>query len=400
MPPVPEPTRPIVRAATAFRAAFGHPADGPAAVAPGRINLIGEHTDYNDGLVLPVAIQLCCAAVTSRRADSRLRIVAADLVAPGNVFECDLAALHPTSFRATWAAYAAGPGALLFAMSHARTGADVAIASDVPMGSGLSSSGAMEVAIATALAALWKVHIAPLDLARLCQRAEHEFAGVPCGLMDQLAAVFGREGHALLMDCRDGTIVPIPLPTSETAALVVTNSGVRHALASGEYARRRAACESAAGVMGLRSLRDASTSAIAGARLTPQERDCAAHVVAENARVGSFAAALRAGDRAGAGAQMYASHASLRDLFRVSCPELDTLVEIAHKVPGVYGSRMTGGGFGGCTITLCHPGAVSSLTLALREEYRAAHGRECSAFVVRACAGARIVQADADSCIT
>jgi galactokinase len=363
-------------------------------VAPGRVNLIGEHTDYNDGLVMPLAIQHCCAAAVSPRDDDRLHIIAADLPAEERVFECELARLDRDLLRGRWPAYVAGPAAILAERLGSHGGVNITIASDVPRGAGLSSSAAAEVATATALAAIWRIDVAPLELARLCQRAEHEWAGVPCGLMDQLASVFGREGHALMIDCRSNGIEPIPLLPPERIALIVTNSGVRHSLAAGEYASRRAACEAAARGMGIGSMRDATPEMIEAASLEYEQRNCAAHVVAENGRVREFAAAIRAGDLAAAGSLMYASHASLRDLYHVSCPELDTLVEIAREVPGVYGSRMTGGGFGGCTITLCEPAAVERLNRELHSRYRAAHNRECTAFAVRPSAGARVVDAN------
>jgi galactokinase len=371
---------------SSFRRAPDH-----AALAPGRVNLIGEHTDYNDGLVMPLAIQHCCAAAVSSRSDDCFRIVAADLPAREATFECSLDQPDRPEFRGRWAAYVAGPALLLAMRRSSPRGADIAIASDVPIGAGLSSSAAAEVATATALAKLWSIEIAPLELAKLCQRAEHEYAGVPCGLMDQFASVFGKRDHALLIDCLDNSVVNVPMPTPDRAALIVTNSGVRHSLAAGEYAARRAACEAAARAMGLQSLRHAAAGATATARLPAEQRNCATHVVAENARVRAFVVAIQAGDLAAAGKLMYASHDSLRDLYRVSCPELDTLVEIARSVPGAYGARMTGGGFGGCTITLCDPAAVPALTRELTGRYRAAHHRDCTLFPVLPSAGARLV---------
>ncbi len=378
------------RAAEAHCAAFGvRPRVG--AVAPGRVNLIGEHTDYNLGLVMPLAIQHVCAAVVSPMPGTGVRFLGADL-GPAGGFECELRSLDPKAVHGQWPAYVAGPAAFVGRRAAASEGAAVTIASDVPLGAGLSSSAAAEVATATAFAALWGVQLAPLELAKLCQRAEHEYAGVPCGLMDQLASVMGMDGSALLIDCADNSVQPVQLPPRERAALVVTNSGVRHALAAGEYAARRAACEVAARAMGVGSLREATCELIAASRLTDEQRDCATHVVCENDRVRAFADAVAEGDSiAAAGALMYQSHESLRDLFHVSCPELDTLVEIARSVPGVYGSRMTGGGFGGCTITLCDPGAVATLQRELALRYKAVQGKSCDSFEVRPSAGARLV---------
>lgn len=377
----------IVRA---FESRFG---GSPAFVvrAPGRVNLIGEHTDYNDGLVMPVALAQRCAAAAAPRDDGLLRLVAADLAPPRNVFEHDLGATPP-DLRGRWQAYTLGPAAMCAALAGRRVGADVAIASDVPIGAGLSSSAAAEVAVASAVSSLWGVALPPLDLARLCQRAEHEFAGVPCGLMDQMASVFGREGCAMLIDCRDNRVEHVPLPPAGAAALVVADSGVRHSLAAGQYAARRAACAAAARALGLASLRDADEATINAAGLPRERRDCALHVVRENERVRAFAAAVRAGDLPAAGARMNESHESLRDLYRVSCAELDALVRAAQSVPGVFGSRMTGGGFGGCTVTLCAPRAVAPLLAALDGALRAAHGAPRRAFVVAPSRGAHVLE--------
>lgn len=387
----------LIRARLAHRTAFGVPPTR-AALAPGRVNLIGEHTDYNEGLALPIAIQHRCAAVYSSRADSLLRFFAADFPAETNRFEFDLRDIRPEAVRAAarasggWPAYVAGPAALLAAHASRPTGADITICSDVPLGAGLSSSAAAEVAAVSVLYVPWNLNFQnSWHLAQICQHAEHEFADVPCGLMDQLAVMCSREGHALLIDFHKDSISHVPMPAADRIALIVANSGVRHALADGEYARRRAACEAVASTMGLGSLHEASLAAIAAASLSPEQRDCATHVVAENERVRAFVAAIRSGDLAAAGSQMYASHESLRDLYRVSCPELDTLVEIAREVPGVYGSRMTGGGFGGCTITLCDPAVVEPLTRELAARYLAAHGRECVIFPVRPSGGAHVL---------
>lgn len=360
------------------------------AAAPGRVNLIGEHTDYNDGLVMPIAIAERCAVAAAPRDDGLFRIVAADLPAPGSSSEYAFSA-PPPDLRGRWQAYVLGPAALCAGRASGRIGADVAIASDVPMGAGLSSSAAAEVAVATALLAMWRVRLSPLELAQLCQRAEHEFAGVPCGLMDQLASVFGREGCAMLIDCRENLVEHVPLPAASEAVFVVADSGVRHSLAAGDYAARRATCAAAAGAMGIRSLRDACEGLIERSALTCEQRDCALHVVRENDRVRAFASAMRAADLRCAGAQMSESHASLRDLYRVSCNELDTLVSAAQPVQGVFGSRMTGGGFGGCTVTLCEPDSVASLMAALDNALRGAHGNSCRAFIANAASGAHVL---------
>jgi len=233
------------------------------------------------------------------------------------------------------------------------------------------------------------VALDPREKALMCQRSEHEFAGVPCGIMDMTASAMGEADHALLIDCRSHEVTAIPMPRDVT--VVVANTGVHHALAGGEYAKRRAACERAARAMGKALLRDATLDDLRGARgvLGDEERRCATHVIEENARTLDAAGALRRGDLRAMGRLMHASHESLRDQYRVSCPELDTLVEIASATDGVYGSRMTGGGFGGCTVTLARPVAVDRLVAALRTGYRATHGVECDVYLTRASYGAR-----------
>jgi galactokinase len=385
----------LARAKAEFTRRFGsEPAF--AAAAPGRVNLIGEHTDYTGGLVLPVAIDRVCVAVGGPAAEpARSRVVAADLGedasidwrGPITMGESD----RPGEWRrGSWLSYVAGVAAeFREAMSpRALSNLDVVIASSVPVGSGLSSSAAIEVATATLLEAAVGVTLGPRDKALLCQRAEHRYAGVPCGIMDQFISVMGREGHALLIDCRSQEPTLVPMPPPARAVLVVIDTCVRHALASGEYAARRAACEAAAARLGA-SLRDASLEQViaafpSGDPLLPIAR----HIVTENQRTLEAADALRTGDLEWMGWLMAESHASLRDYYRVSCPELDTAVAAASRVPGVFGARMTGGGFGGCAIALVKPEAVGALTDHVRGRYAAAHGRECRVFATRVSAGA------------
>lgn len=368
------------------------------ACAPGRVNLIGEHTDYNDGFVLPMAIDRWCVVASAPGSTRDTRAVVIDTKSRMAFDPAHESWREPGLWRGQgWKPYIVGvlagfaarePGAAMHPI-------DLAITGDVPVGSGLSSSAALEVAVATALEGALEMTLAPRDKALLCQKAEHKFAGVPCGVMDQLAAVFGRAGHALLIDCRTLDIAPAPMPPTSEAVVVVINSGLRHDLASSEYADRRAACESAAYKLGVTALRDAGPHAWHGtsaASLTPNERDAVRHVVSEIARTLDAARALEARDLPRVGRLMHESHVSLRDHYRVSCSELDALVELAMAVPGVHGSRMTGAGFGGCTVTLARPAALPALLEEVPAKYAAQTGREAQAFVVRAAEGARLIQ--------
>ncbi|MEI6241332.1 MAG: galactokinase [Planctomycetia bacterium] len=358
--------------------------------APGRVNLIGEHTDYNDGFVLPMAIERG-VTIAIRRRDDGTAIFRSDRETVPATLELS-APLEPG--RRDWARYPAGVLAGYQRLGWVIPGFDAVVTADLPAGGGLSSSAALEVATATAVEVLCGRSLDPLARAILCQRAEHEFAGVPCGIMDQCAVTLGRAGHALFIDCQCREIRPVPFG-GDDVAVVVVNSGVRHSLADGEYARRRAECESAAARLGCRSLRDVTPETWAAGRdgLPDVERRRAGHVVAENDRTLAFVAALSHGDWPAAGRLMRESHASLRDSYEVSCHELDALCEIAAGVPGVFGCRMTGGGFGGCAIALVAAHATGSVMAALHEGYRSATGIDAEMFATRAAAGARVLPA-------
>jgi galactokinase len=364
----PPPKAVLARARRAFRDRFGSESVF-AATAPGRVNLIGEHTDYNGGYVLPMAIdRVCVAAASPGGRAGRWRIHSDDL---GQDAEFNVSRpLEPNQIaKGLWVSYLAGVAAQFQRMTDEPLPAlDIAIASSVPVGSGLASSAALEVAVATLLEQVLGTKLEPLEKAMLCQRAEHEFAGVPCGLMDQLASVMGRAGHALLIDCREECVTPVRMPASDKAAVLIVDSGVRHALAGGEYAARREVCAAACAKLGVAELRDATKAALFGrcaGALTLDEERCATHVISENERVCEAAEALRTGALPVFGRLMLESHASLRDNFRVSCRELDALVEAASTVPGVYGARMTGAGFGGCIVVLAAPGAVPGVCAAI-----------------------------------
>jgi galactokinase len=312
------------------------------AVGPGRVNLIGDHTDTTGGLVMPMAIDLA-TTVTGRRGGDRVVLVSADEPAPAVV---PLDVVDPAAVTPAWARYVAG----VVAEVRPPVGFEGEVRTTLPVGAGLSSSAALEVAVALALG----FDGPPAELAHLTQRAEQEASGVPCGIMDQLSSAAGVAGHALLIDCHDLTVEPVPIP--DGVEVRVIHSGEPRTLAGSEYGERRAAVEAAEDVVGpLRLVSDVTTL---DAIDDPLLRSRARHVVTENARVRAFAAALRAGDLASAGRLMVQSHASLRDDFEVSTPRLDALVERLVATTGVHGARLTGAGFGGCVVAMTEPGTL------------------------------------------
>ncbi|MCK6477364.1 MAG: galactokinase [Phycisphaerales bacterium] len=400
--------QPARRAQLLLDTAWPGNSDSPriTAIAPGRVNLIGEHTDYSGGFVLPMAIDLACAAALRIRNTAKVSRVAIEgsdlraefeldrLLAPGGELPAGV-----VLGKGDWRSYVVGVIALLGRRARhdgkPLCGFDLAIAGDVPVGGGLSSSAALEVSVASAVAAAWNVHLDLPELAALCRQAEHEFAGVPCGIMDQFISALGRAGHALLLDCRTLEHHHVPMPAAEHATVVVFNSNVSHSLASGEYARRREACQRAAAVLGVGELRDATPQMVASnSALVSQPAlfRAARHVVTENARTIAAAAALERGDLTELGRLMNASHDSLRDDYRVSCPELDTLVEAGRGLGGVFGARMTGGGFGGCAVMLVRSASVDSVIADVKHAYRARHGLDATAFPVRASGGATVLR--------
>jgi galactokinase len=317
--------------------------------APGRVNLMGG-PDYNEVFVLPFALGAGVSAAVSRRADRRIALTSRQ--AGGGPVLLSVDTLEPGS-AGGWAAYAAGVAWALREAGCPVGGADVAVDADLPMGAGLSSSAALECSVALALTELYELVVPRRELAALARRAENDFAGVPTGIMDQLAALLCRAGHALLLDCRTGTGTAVPLdPAAAGLALLVIDTRARHTLADGRYAARRQACADAASMLGVRSLRDVTGDAGALARLAdPVLQRPARHVISENRRVLAAAELLRAGDPAGIGGLLTASHLSLRDEFEVSWPQADAAVEAAVGA-GATGARMTGGGFGGSVIVL------------------------------------------------
>jgi galactokinase len=356
-----------------FRQDFG--AEPRLYRAPGRVNLIGEHTDYNDGFVLPAALELRTWTAAAARSDRRLRIRSLRLDA-GVEFDLDDPA---PSARHDWTDYVRGVAVMLRKAGHPLVGADLLIDSDVPIGSGLSSSAALEVSTGYALLDLAGVAIDRTALALACQRAENEFVGMRCGVMDQFVSCHGAAGHALLLDCRNLTFRLAPIAPS--ARVVICNSMVRHQLAAGEYNLRRAECERGVALLaplipGVRALRDVSMAdLVAHASVLPELtfRRCR-HIVAENDRVLAAGAALDAGEVEEFGRLMNASHVSMRDDYEISCRELDILAELAWGIEGALGSRMTGGGFGGCTVSLVRADAVERFCARLTAGYAAATG--------------------------
>jgi galactokinase len=360
--------------------------------APGRVNLIGEHTDYNDGFVLPMAIERRTAVAAALRDDRRIVAYSSGLA---DTFELDLD--RPGALRrGIWGDYVEGTARALVARGVAVPGANLSIGSDVPHGAGLSASAALETSVGLALAALaGQPDFDRVVLAQAGQAAEHEYVGTLCGIMDQYIAALGVAGHALLVDCRSLEARRVPMDLGE-AKLVVCDTAVKHELASSAYNERRSECERAVrtlqGVLpGITALRDVDGAAFARhAALLPETvRRRARHVVSENERTLRAAEALAARDFSQFGRLMQASHASLRDDYEVSCPELDLAVEEALAHPGVYGARMTGGGFGGCVIALAKGDAVESLMHRLVGALASRFGRTAHAFATDAASGAR-----------
>jgi galactokinase len=341
--------------------------------APGRVNLIGEHTDYNDGFVMPFALPHRAIAAVSRRSDGVLRLHSADV--EGGVKELRLDDLAPQSDD-EWTAYPAGVVWALREAGHGVTGADIHLSSTVPTGAGLSSSAALEVVIALALNDLCELGLPGWKLARLCQRAENVYVGAPTGIMDQTASACCEQGHALFLDTRDLSQRQIPFDlAAEGLRLLVVDTRVKHAHSGGEYGKRRAGCEKGAALLGVDALRDVPYAELdaALARLGDEEEvvRLVRHVVTEDHRVERVVDLLRAGETRAIGPVLTEGHASLRDDFRISCPELDLVVDTA-LAGGALGARMTGGGFGGSAIVLAEAAEVDTLTKAVEEAFAAA----------------------------
>lgn len=416
------------RAAQHLQERYGCPARWIVA-APGRVNLIGEHVDYNDGLVLPMAIERYCVIAAgecdeAQRPNHECRMTnvgqdphssfvihhlsydtgpsshAATVFssAAGEEAVVPLAAPQRHPAPGHWSNYVAGVVAGCRERSLQPGPFQAVIESNVPYGGGLSSSAALEVATATLIEAATGHMLGDVDKALLCQRAEHEFAGVPCGIMDQFASVMCRADHLMLLDCRSREIKHVPFQDPRVTMLIV-DSNVKHALVGGAYGERRRQCESAARRLGVPSLRDVSLVQLAAKQplLDPTEFRRARHVVGEIERTLEAAAAVEAGDWRHVGRLMYASHDSLRDDYEVSCRELDVLVESARQLgpaAGLIGARMTGGGFGGCTVNLVETAQATAAADALARCYRAATGIEPNVIMSRPARGAHVLRRD------
>ena len=352
--------------------------------APGRVNLIGDHTDYNEGFVLPAAIDRQIVVAATPRKDSLVNVCALDFD------QWDHFDLQKEIVRLTgnsWGNYIRGMAWSLLQEGFQLRGMDAAVAGDIPIGAGLSSSAAIEVAAGYAMLQLSKQECDRKSLALAAQKAESDFVGMRCGIMDQFISCLGRQNHALLIDCRDLGYRALPLPPG--ARIAIVDSGVHRGLVDMAYNARRLECETAAAHFGARALRDVSLEAFKtrAQELAPTVRRRARHVITENNRTLSAAQALAADDLKAVGTLMVASHASLRDDFEVSCPELDLLVEIALEVEGIYGARLTGAGFGGSMVALLQPEAAVDLTDAIAARYGSVSGRQATVHVCKASEG-------------
>lgn len=379
-----------------FRTRFPHSGPVQVAWAPGRVNLLGEHTDYNQGFVFPMAIDAGIQIAGALNGTEKVNLYSLDYAAAESFLLEDIV----PSQNNPWANYIKGVYVQLQKLGLGPRGADLAITGSVPQGAGLSSSAALEVAAALLLDALHGWKLGSWDLIKLAQRAENEFVGVACGIMDQFASALGQSDHALFLDCRSLEYEAVPLPLAGRGyAVAVANSGVRRGLAGSEYNTRRQQCEEAVRLLqvelpGIGSLRDVGPEhlPLVEALPAPLARR-ARHVVTENARVLQGVAALKAGNLEEFGRLVTASHESLRDDYEVSCPELDLLVELAMQVPGVLGSRMTGAGFGGCTIALVPEPSLPEFEEHVCAAYQRRTGLQAEVYAFRPAPGACLREA-------
>ncbi|HET9375518.1 MAG TPA: galactokinase [Chthoniobacterales bacterium] len=331
--------------------------------APGRVELLGNHTDYNQGLVLSAAIHLGVTVRAQKDSSNRITVSSAT---NGRRVAIDIQSLERL-YTESWANYPLGVIQVFRQIGFPLGGTTIDIDSNLPLGAGLSSSAALEVATAFALRELYQLPLDPMPIAKLCQQAENEFVGVQCGLLDQASSVFGQTGKAILLDFRNVTAEPVPLPAE--AAILLLASGLPHALTGGEYNERRQQCAGAAALLGVTALRETTTAAVQAAKMDSVVKRRALHITGENERVSRGIEALRHDDPETFGQLMFESHQSSRENFENSTPALDCLVEIAKHTPGVYGSRLTGGGFGGSTVSLVRRGRAEEIRESIAEQY-------------------------------
>jgi galactokinase len=381
-------TSPLIHSLSAvFESAFGEPPTH-FAQAPGRVNLIGEHTDYNDGFVLPCAIDFHTLVAARQRDDRRVRVLSVDYQHALDEFSLDDAIVPRAD--APWANYVRGVVKMLQQQGWMLVGADLAITGNVPQGAGLSSSASLEVAVGQAFKALCGLEgLSPTDLALTAQSAENQFVGCNCGIMDQLISARGEAGHALLIDCRSLVAQAVPMP--EDVAVMIVHSRIRRGLVDSEYNTRRLQCEAAARHYGVPALRDVNVSLLesAAAGLDAVALRRARHVVTENQRTVDAAVALAAHDLVRMGQLMAESHASMRDDFEITVPGIDALVELLQAAIGPQGgARMTGGGFGGCVVALLPVSEVARVRAAIETHYRSPQGEEAHVYVCRPAQGA------------
>jgi galactokinase len=360
--------------------------------APGRVNLIGEHTDYAEGFVMPAAIDFATIAAISPRSDGRIVIFSANF---GEERDYPADPL-PEKGKGDWSDYPLGVLAMLAGEGYAIPALSLSLLGDVPLGAGLSSSASVEVATAMAVTGLMGVSIPGPVLARLCQRAENEFVGANCGIMDQFISANGAVDHALLLDCRDLSFKLAPIP--ESVALVIANTMVKHSVADGEYGSRRAEVEEACRILAthrpeIRFLRDATVADLEawGHEIPPNALKRARHVITENQRTVDAAQALLRHDLTALGKLMHEAHVSYSRDFEASCAEADTMVDLAQDLPGLIGARLTGGGFGGCTINLVEQEHAAEFAKTLKARYREATGIKAEIYICHASAGAHRV---------
>jgi len=376
------------RVEESFTGAFGR-APELVVASPGRVNLIGEHTDYNQGFVMPCAIDRHTLIAVARADHGEARVAAADYDGAVDRFDVVGPIGHHDDQR--WTDYVRGCVAQLIERGHFPDGFDMAIAGDIRQGTGLSSSASLEVGVITALSIAFGWGIAPADAALIGQAAENRFVGMACGIMDQMIAACGVAGHAVVIDCRTLHCTPQKLP--DGVAVAIVNSRVERGLVDSAYNERRRQCEAAAAALGVAALRDIDMATLAANRdrIDPLVFRRARHIVSENERVLASLDALGRGDLAAMGALLRASHASMRDDFEITVPAIDRLADIADRaIGGEGGARMTGGGFGGCVVALLPETRIDTLAAAIARDYRAPGGENAELFVCRAANGAAI----------